>query len=79
MRPRVIFRCPYVDEHSMLLERVHTMLEKAREDVLFKASRPIRNVLENGAVENIHTTIYQGWLLGSVFLAEANDSMISIP
>jgi hypothetical protein len=78
LRPRVIFRRPYVDEHSMLLERVHTMLEESRKYILFKAGRPIRNVLEDGAVENIHTTIYQGWLWDSIFLAEANDPMIGI-
>jgi len=62
----------------MLLERVHTMLEEAGEYILFKAGWSIRNVMEDGAVENIHTTIHQGGNLGSIFLAETNDPMISI-
>ena len=78
MRPRVIFRCPDVDEHSMLLERIHTMLQEPREYILFKAGWSLRNVLEDSAVENIHAAIYQGSKRGSIFLAEANDPMISI-
>ena len=62
----------------MLLERIHTMLQEPREYILFKAGWSLRNVLEDSAVENIHTTIYQGWNLDSIFLVEANDAMISI-
>ena len=76
---RVIFGRPDVDEHSVLLERIHTMLEQARKYILFQAGWSVRNVLQYGAIEHVHATVYDSRNRGPRLLTKANDSIHARP
>ncbi len=76
---RVIFGCPDVDEHSVLLERIYSMFEQSWKYFLFKAGWSFWNVLQNGAVEHVHTAIYDARNRGARLLTKSNDSIYARP
>src|SRR5438445_10671610 len=74
----VIFRRPDVDEHSTLLKCIYAMIEYARKNILLEASGPLRNILENGAVKDVYTAVYQARSLIPHFFPKANHSPVRV-
>src|SRR5208337_4787861 len=72
---RVVLGRPYIDEHSVLLDRVHPLLEQSRKEIFLKARGFVRNVLQSGAAEHIHTAVYDSRNRGTCLLGKANDSI----
>src|SRR5271156_554390 len=67
-----------INEHAMLLERVHALFEHPRKHVLLKARGSLRHLIEHGAVEYIHATIYYARSGRPGFFAKAHDAMIGV-
>src|SRR5579864_670547 len=56
--PRVVFGGPDVDEHSLLFEGVYPVLEQTGKYILLEAGRSIRNMLPDGALKHVNTTVH---------------------
>jgi len=76
--PHIVFGCPNVDEHSILLKGEDPMFKQTGEYILFKAGRAIQDVLQNLPIEYVDSAINETRLLNPQFFAEANDAILPV-
>src|ERR1022692_2068257 len=59
LRVSKVFRSSYVDEHAVLFQHEHSMIEQMRKNISLQACWGLRDVLKNSATENVYATIYE--------------------
>src|ERR1700738_2044656 len=75
LSPRVVLRSSYIDENSMLLRCVQSVVEKLRKDLLLEAHWSFRNVIENPTIEDVYPCVHESSAIALTLLGEPTNTV----